>query len=385
MNIIEMIKTKKLAVAGSIAILAVILIVGIVTSMDSYASETYWDLKIGDKKIAVFNTEEEAQAVIDGVKKAYIQEGSEVLAVSCDPKITVEQSTYKVSEKPKFAKTEKVKDLILTGTEEKVEYKVKEDESLWNIAVDNGYSVEELIAMNPEKDPEMIFPGDVLCLYEMKPLVNVTTEQVIVSEKDIQFETEEKSTDKLYEDESEVEQQGVCGVEKVTEQVKTENGKVISSKVKSSEVIKEPVKEIILVGTKKHVSSTAFSGWSGSNGTTYSGNGGSIASFALQFVGCPYAYGGSSLTGGADCSGFVMSVFSNFGVGLPHNAIAMRYYGREVSLGEAMPGDIICNPGHVGIYIGGGQMVHAVNENLGIAVTSVEYVGPVVTVRRIVE
>lgn len=385
MNIIEMMKSKKLAVVSGIALVAIILIVGIVTSMDSYASETYWDLKIGDKKIAVFNTEEEAQAVIDGVKKAYVKEGSEVLAVNCDPKMTVEQSTYKVSDKPKLAKMEKIKDYILTGTKEKTEYTVKEEESLWNIAADNGYTVDELIAMNPEKDPEMIFPGDKLNLYEMKPLVTVSTEQVIVSEKDIQFETEEKPTADMYEDESKVEQQGVCGLEKVTEQVKMENGKVIASEVKSSEVVKEPVKEIILVGTKKHSSTSSSTGWSGSNGTTYGGNGGSIASFALQFVGGPYVYGGSSLTGGADCSGFVMAVFSNFGIGLPHNAVAMRYYGREVSMAEAMPGDLICNPGHVGIYIGGGQMVHAVNENLGIAVTSVNYVGPVITVRRIVE
>lgn len=93
-----------------------------------------------------------------------------------------------------------------------------------------------------------------------------------------------------------------------------------------------------------------------------SGNsGGAVASYALQFVGNKYVYGGSSLTNGTDCSGFTMAVYAAFGVSLPHNDVAQEAYGREVSYSEAQPGDLIFYGGHVGIYIGGGSIVHASN------------------------
>ncbi|MBE6015004.1 MAG: hydrolase Nlp/P60 [Lachnospiraceae bacterium] len=110
------------------------------------------------------------------------------------------------------------------------------------------------------------------------------------------------------------------------------------------------------------------------------GSGASVANFALQFVGNPYVYGGSSLTNGTDCSGFVMSVYSNFGVGLPHSSGAQRGCGYGVSVGEAQPGDIMCYSGHVGIYIGNGQMVHASTSRTGIIVSGI---GSPIAVRRI--
>ena len=91
------------------------------------------------------------------------------------------------------------------------------------------------------------------------------------------------------------------------------------------------------------------------------------------------------MTNGADCSGFVLAVYKHFGITMAHDAGVMRGYGKEVSLAEALPGDLVCHYGHVGIYIGGGMIVHAVNESMGIAVTGASYTGPVITVRRIVE
>ncbi len=119
----------------------------------------------------------------------------------------------------------------------------------------------------------------------------------------------------------------------------------------------------------------------GSGAGSSSGN--AVAGFASQFVGNPYVYGGTSLTNGADCSGFVMSVYANFGVSLPHSSSAMRGVGYEVSLADAQPGDIICYSGHVAIYCGNNTVVHASTAATGIKYTSPANYKNVICVRRI--
>lgn len=117
--------------------------------------------------------------------------------------------------------------------------------------------------------------------------------------------------------------------------------------------------------------------------TSYSGKGSEVASFALQYVGNPYVYGGTSLTNGADCSGFVLAVYAHFGISLPHSATADRSMGVAVgSLAEAQPGDLVCYSGHVGIYIGNGQIVHASTPRTGIKISDANY-KPIACIRRI--
>ena len=98
-----------------------------------------------------------------------------------------------------------------------------------------------------------------------------------------------------------------------------------------------------------------------SSTTSSSGAGSSVVDYATQFVGNPYVWGGTSLTNGADCSGFVQSVYASFGVSLPRTSYDQMNAGYEVSYSEAQPGDLICYGGHVAIYMGNGQIVHASN------------------------
>jgi cell wall-associated NlpC family hydrolase len=141
-------------------------------------------------------------------------------------------------------------------------------------------------------------------------------------------------------------------------------------------------------GSSSNTGSSSDSGSSSgssesSGGAAYNPTGQSVINYACQFVGNPYVWGGTSLTGGADCSGFIMSVYAKFGVSLPHSSAAMRSSGVGVSYSAAMPGDIICYSGHVALYMGGGQIVHASNAKDGIKISGNAAYRPILAVRRV--
>ena len=150
----------------------------------------------------------------------------------------------------------------------------------------------------------------------------------------------------------------------------------------------EEARKAAQAAAKKKTSENAASGSKvEEGGKTYANptgsSGSDVVQFARQFVGNPYVYGGTSLTNGADCSGFVMSVYKNFGVNLPHSSAADRSVGAAVNgLENAQPGDIICYSGHVGIYAGNGQIVHASTSRTGIIESSATY-RSILSIRRI--
>ena len=142
--------------------------------------------------------------------------------------------------------------------------------------------------------------------------------------------------------------------------------------------------------TSSSASSSGSSSGSGSSGggsktvpPATGSTGTDIAQYACQFVGNPYVLGGTSLTDGADCSGFIWAVYKQYGYSLPRTSTAQRSAGREVSYEEAQPGDIICYAGHVALYLGGGRIVHASTARTGIKYGYATY-RPILTVRRIV-
>ena len=157
------------------------------------------------------------------------------------------------------------------------------------------------------------------------------------------------------------------------------------ARIAKEEADKKAAKEAAEKATASAKSSSSSSK-SSSSGKSYSApsgsSGSSVVNYGSQFVGNPYVYGGSSLTGGTDCSGFVMSVYSAFGVGLPHSSSAMRSVGYGVSYDEMQPGDIVCYSGHVGIYAGNGTLLHASNARTGITYSDVNY-KHILAIRRI--
>lgn len=108
-----------------------------------------------------------------------------------------------------------------------------------------------------------------------------------------------------------------------------------------------------------------------------------MAKYACQFIGNPYVMGGTSLTNGADCSGFTYRIYQDFGYSIPRTSSQQRSAGTGVTYAEAQPGDLICYDGHVGMYIGGGLIVHASSAKTGIKVSQAQY-RTILAVRRII-
>lgn len=173
-----------------------------------------------------------------------------------------------------------------------------------------------------------------------------------------------------------------------TEFVQAESKAEEEARLAREEAERKAAAAAAAAAAKKSASSSSSSASSsGSATTTYNppagGTGQDVANFACQFVGNPYVSGGSSLTNGADCSGFVMAVYAQFGVSLPHSSGAQRSCGYGVSLSEIQPGDIVCYSGHVGIYVGNNTIVHASTPSSGIKYTSPVDYKTVLAVRRI--
>ena len=143
------------------------------------------------------------------------------------------------------------------------------------------------------------------------------------------------------------------------------------------------------LSTTKPSTTTTSSSTSSSQTASTAAKGEEVAKYALRFKGLAYKWGGESLTSGVDCSGFTMKIYEHFGYTLPHSSTAQRYSGTAVSWANKQPGDLICYEminglGHVGIYIGNNQVIHAGSTSTGVHVSTANY-RAVNCVRRIVK
>lgn len=183
-------------------------------------------------------------------------------------------------------------------------------------------------------------------------------------------------------------------VQNSTKYTTAESKEQEEARLKKEEEERKAAEEAARKATQKAKGSSSSksskeSGGSSSSGSSRSysapsgGSGQAVADYASQFAGNPYVYGGTSLTNGADCSGFIMSVYAAFGVSLPHSSSGLRGVGYEVGQDEMQPGDIICYSGHAAIYVGGNTIVHASTAATGIKFSSPANYRSIITVRRI--
>lgn len=357
------------AVLGAVLIAVGVLVVLNLTApyavtADGEIVEEPWDVDIDGETVCMAASEEEANQLIKDITNYYVTEDSEIKSLEVEEEITVKPTELKRGMKtPVVDDMDDALDYIMTGTEEKVTYEVKSGDTAWDIADENNISVKTLEKWNKSFDLEELHEGDVLNLYENKPLVNINSVEKITYTKKIDYKTKYIKSSKLYIGETKVKKKGKKGKKLVTAVVTKSNGETVDKDIISSEVVKEPVKAVVYKGTKAR--------------------GSAVVDYARKFLGNPYVYGGASLTNGTDCSGFTMSVYAHFGYSLPHNSYAQLNCGKAVSYSEAQPGDLIIYPNHVALYAGGGTIIHASSPGTGITTGSATY-RTILGVRRII-
>ena len=196
-------------------------------------------------------------------------------------------------------------------------------------------------------------------------------------------EAEESQSDESYDDYSEDDSEDYSDSSDTDVQYDEDGDVVSGSSASSSDYEYDEYGNVIDSDNTVDYDSYSESS-SSSSSSSSSGSGSSVVNYATQFVGNPYVWGGTSLTNGADCSGFVQSVYANFGVSLPRTSYEQQNAGTEVSYADAQPGDLICYGGHVAIYMGNGQIVHASNSRDGIKISDNAAYRTITSVRRLV-
>ncbi len=335
-----------------------------------------WAIIVGDEELTYVASEDDGEKVIEGMEDYYLTKKATLLDVEFSPAVSVKL----VECVPRGAKIKSVKQAVkylCLGEMVKKTYKAKKNETLTSIAKKKGLSAKKLVELNDQKygQKEKLKKGTKVKVYDYDPYVDVKTVEKIKTTEKISYKTVYRKTKKYKYGVLKVDTKGKKGEKIVVRKIVKLNGEKTSSRILSSKRLKKATNKVVLKGTANVTAK---------KGKTFDfKTGEQVVKYAKKFVGNPYKYGGSSLTKGSDCSGFVYRVYKNMGVDLPR--CDQDSVGKKVSYKNVKKGDILFYSGHVAIYAGNGKAIHAVNERLGIKVTDVNYTGKVLKVRRIFE
>ena len=348
----DKLKEKKQAILVIVLVIAMVLTTTFISSAVTASEKTtdYYDIKLGGKTIATVGSKDKAEKVIEDVKSYYTEDDAKVVEAKLEPALTTEVRECKQSDKtPKVEKnTDKVVEHLVTGDVKEKTYTIKDGDTLWDVSGQLDKSVDEIQDMNPEKDLEDIKPGDEIKYQESEPLVNVITEQHLTGTVEVPFDTETVTDSSMYDDQEKVQQNGQDGSNQITSKVIVKNGKVISSEVLETKVIKEPVKQIKVKGTKTRAVAAPAS----------THGGGSIMGIARSYLGTPYST--------MDCYAFCAAVYGQLGQSVMS--------GTRIPFSQAQAGDLLVfERHHYGIYAGGNQVIHSIM-GPGVCITSIGYV-----------
>lgn len=206
-----------------------------------------WAININGTNVVAASTEADANSILDGVKRHYQTEGSQIVNAAFKENVLVTQAAMSVAD---IMKPDDAVNLIITGSKEPKVYTVQDGDTLWDIAIANGMSPDELAAANPGFEPDTLKIGQQLNLFQIKPYVTVQTKEIVATTEKIDFKTVYETTGSLYKGEVKVKTAGVYGTKEVRTELVKENGVVVASAQLDSVVTAEPQDQVALKGTK---------------------------------------------------------------------------------------------------------------------------------------
>lgn len=429
-------KMLKIAAAG-LSLVVLILAVCIYLQMtkpyavagDGARIQEPWSVKIGDNETFIVASQKDGQAVIDGIKQKYSTADTKEGKTSLSPEITIEKKALKRSDETiNVVEAEDAVEQLYTaaasGNPMVAVTTVDQVTRTETIPYQTEYRIDDKLDKGQKKILAKGQEGGKLITSQVVRVNGSTLSEEVVSEKVTRQPAAmvvAKGNDSLKDDgtltaakvkettaaavqqtEPKAEQDTETQTEPAQEQTKPAAAVAAKEPDKATQPATEAVKPS--VDNTKPTKQTTEKPTSNTEKETSTAKpeketaapdketkppvatnkGQAVVDYALQFVGNPYVYGGSSLTNGTDCSGFTMSVYAKFGIKLPHSSSAQRSCGREVPYSQAKPGDLICYEGHVALYMGGGQIVHASNKTDGIKISKATY-RTILNVRRIIE